>query len=104
MGSCRMTREVEPATLDSVTGRNVAHVRRVGMLTHHPDHACNLQSVRASLLQRANQRYYAEVPALALDEQSRLVDQMIHFAFETLGVRYIEVHVSGAEMASLTDK
>jgi len=71
------------------------------MLTHHHDHACSLQSICAPLLQRTNQSYYAEVPALALDEQSRLVDQVIRFAFETLGVRHLEVHVAGAEMASL---
>ena len=71
------------------------------MLTHHHDHACSLQSICAPLLQRTNQSYYAEVPALALDEQSRLVDQVIRFAFETLGVRHLEVHVSGGAMASL---
>ena len=71
------------------------------MLTHHHDHTCGPQSICAPLLQRANQSYHAEVPALALDEQSRLVDQVIRFAFETLGVRHLEVHVSGGAMASL---
>ena len=71
------------------------------MLAHHHDHTCGLQSIRAPLLQRANQSYYAEVPALALDEQSQLVDQIIRFAFETLGVRHLEVRVSGAALASL---
>jgi hypothetical protein len=71
------------------------------MLTHHHDHMCGLQSICAPLLQRANQSCYAEVPALALDEQSRLVDQVIRFAFETLGVRHLEVQVFGVEMAAL---
>jgi hypothetical protein len=48
-----------------------------------------------------NQRYYAEVPALPLDEQSQLIDQAIRFAFETLGVRHLEVHVASAARASL---
>ena len=71
------------------------------MPAHHHDHTCNLQSIRAPLLQRASQSYYAEVPALALDEQSRLIDQVIRFAFETLNVRHLEVYVSSAEMALL---
>jgi hypothetical protein len=69
------------------------------MLTHHHDHTCNLPSICAPLVQRANQSYYANVPALALDEQSRLIDQVIRFAFETLNVRHLEVYVSSAEMA-----
>src|SRR5262245_22373551 len=96
-----MTRETAPAMLDGITGRNGAHVRRLAMLTRHHDHTCRLASVCAPLLQRANQSYYAEVPALALDEQSRLVDQVMRFAFETLGVRHLEVRVFGAELASL---
>ena len=43
-----------------------------------------------------HERYYAEVPALALDEQSRLIEQVIHLAFDTLGVRHLEVRVCGA--------
>ena len=71
------------------------------MLTHHHNHTCNLPSICTSLVQRANQSYYANVPALALDEQSRLIDQVIRFAFETLNVRHLEVYVSSAEMALL---
>jgi hypothetical protein len=50
---------------------------------------------------RAQRSYYAEVSALALDEQSQLVELVIRFAFETLGVRHLEVRVCGAEMAVL---
>jgi hypothetical protein len=71
------------------------------MLTHHHDHTCSLQSICAPLVQCASQSYYAEVPALALDEQSQMVEQVIRFAFETLNVRHLEVHVSSAEMALL---
>src|SRR5207244_2575088 len=44
--------------------------------------------------------YYAEVPALALDEQSRLIEQAILFAFDTLGVRYLDVRVCGTDTES----
>jgi hypothetical protein len=50
---------------------------------------------------RARHSYYAEVPAMALDERSQLVDQVIRFAFETLGVRHLDVRVSGADIGSL---
>jgi hypothetical protein len=71
------------------------------MLTQYHDDACKLQSMCAPLVQRANQSYYTSVPALALDEQSRLIDQVIRFAFETLNVRHLEVYVSRAEMGVL---
>ena len=67
------------------------------MLRHDHDHTCSLRSICAPLLQRASQGYYAEVPALTLDEQSRLVDQVIGIAFETLGVRHLDVRVCGAD-------
>ena len=69
------------------------------MLTRHRDHTSRLESICAPLLQRANQGHYAA--GLALDEQDLLVDQVIRFAFETLGVRLLESHVSGVEMAPL---
>jgi len=72
------------------------------MLTQYHGHTRNLQSIQAPSLQRANPRSYAEVPMLALDERSRLVDQVIRFAFETLGVRQLDVYVSGAELAAPT--
>jgi hypothetical protein len=51
----------------------------------------------ASLLQRRTQRsYYAEVPTGSLDEQSRLIEQVIRFAFETLGARHLDVRVVAA--------
>jgi hypothetical protein len=71
------------------------------MLTHHRDHTCSLQPICAPLLLRADQSYYAEVPALALDEQSRLVEQVIRFAVERLGAQHLEIRVSGAETVSL---
>ena len=68
------------------------------MLTHHHDHTCSLQSSCAPLLQRAIQGYFAEVPAQPLDEQSRLIEQLIGLAFDTLGARYLELRVSGVAL------
>ena len=61
------------------------------------DGLCGTNRSRAPGLQHANQRYYAEVPALALDEQSQLIEQVIRFAFETLGAGHLEVRVHCAE-------
>src|SRR5262245_46780394 len=52
---------------------------------------------RAPRLQRAEGRYYAEVPALGLDEQSLLIEQLIGLAFDALGARHLDVRVRGAE-------
>ena len=41
----------------------------------------------------AQRSYSAEVPAGSLDDQSRLVEQVIRFAFDTLGVRHLDVRV-----------
>ena len=47
--------------------------------------------------QRHTQRsYYAEVPAESFDEQSRLIEQVIRFAFDTLGANHLEVRVVAA--------
>ena len=54
---------------------------------------------RIPRLQHANQRYYAEVPALALDEQSRLIEQLIGLAFDVLGARHLDVRVRCADQA-----
>ena len=52
---------------------------------------------RGPALRRLNkhmrQDYYAAVPAHLLDEQSSLIDRIIGFAFETLGVSRLEVRV-----------
>jgi hypothetical protein len=41
--------------------------------------------------------YYAEVPIGSLDEQSQLVEQVMQFAFDTLGVRHLDVRVFGVD-------
>lgn len=37
--------------------------------------------------------YYAAVPDHLLDEQSSLIERIIHLAFDALGVRHLEVRV-----------
>jgi len=46
---------------------------------------------------RAQPSYSAEVPPGALDEQSELVEQVMQFAFDTLGVHHLDVRVLTAE-------
>ena len=48
---------------------------------------------------RAQRSYYADVPALALDEQSRLIEQLIGLAFDVLGARHLDVRVRCADQA-----
>jgi hypothetical protein len=45
------------------------------------------------LSKQTHQNYYAAVPARLLDEQSSVIDRIIDFAFETLGVNRLEVRV-----------
>lgn len=47
---------------------------------------------------RAQHSYCAEVPALSLDEQSRLIEQLIGLAFDTLGARHLDVRVLAAAL------
>jgi hypothetical protein len=70
------------------------------MLTQHCDSSCGMQPIDTLLRQHENQRYYAKVPALSLDEQSRLIEQVIHFALDTLGVRHLDVRVLAADRES----
>src|SRR5215467_3612950 len=73
------------------------------MVAVEPNHArngrCGTNPSRALRLERAEGRYYAEVPALTLDEQSLLIEQLIGLAFDALGARHLEVRVRGAEQA-----
>jgi hypothetical protein len=51
----------------------------------------------SSLQRRAQHSYYAEVPIGSFDEQGRLIEQVIRFAFDTLGVRHLHVRVLGVD-------
>jgi hypothetical protein len=41
--------------------------------------------------------FYAVVPSQILNEQADLLDQLISFAFDTLGARHFELRVCAAE-------
>ena len=59
-----------------------------------------IPNAAAAPIQNANHKqcsYYADVPRQLLDERSDLIDRLMSFAFDTLGARYLEVHVRVAE-------
>ena len=41
----------------------------------------------------AEGRCYAAIPCRLLDDQSDILDQVIHFAFDTLGTRHLELRI-----------
>jgi hypothetical protein len=58
---------------------------RDGSIVREPGHR--------RLFKNKHQSYYAAVPAHLLDEQSSLIDRLISFAFDTIGVGRLEVRV-----------
>jgi hypothetical protein len=58
---------------------------RDGSLTKEPGHR--------RLFTYKRQDYYAAVPAHVLDRENNVIDDLIRFAFETLGVEYLAVRV-----------
>ena len=40
--------------------------------------------------------FYVRVPAGSLDVQRQLLEQVVQFAFDTLGADHLDVHVLGA--------
>ena len=62
--------------------------------------AMNRNDGGALLPRRALRSHYAEVPTGSLDEQSQLIEQVICFAFDTLGVRHLDVRVFGIDQES----
>jgi hypothetical protein len=71
------------------------------MTTQQHDGPCSTHPICASRYERAQQRYYIEVQAGSLDEQSQLIEQVIGFALDTLGVRRLDMRVRGADTESL---
>ena len=47
--------------------------------------------------QRVSPRYRVAFPAALLDDQNRLIDRIISFAFDTLGAQRLDVRVREAE-------
>ena len=58
---------------------------------------CGEQPGLTLLVQRGERSYYAQVASQLLDEQSCLIDQLIGFAFDTLGARHLEVRICTAD-------
>jgi hypothetical protein len=62
---------------------------RDGSLVHKQRHLRSAEKERPD--------YRAEIPAMLLDEQSSLIDQIINFAFDTLGAVRLDMRVREAE-------
>ena len=71
------------------------------MITQQREHPYGMHLIDTLRAPSAPQRYYAEVPAGALEEQSRLIEQVIHFALDTLGVRHLDVRVRDADRCAI---
>jgi len=74
--------------------------RSKAMLTHHCDSLRVTHPIDTLLRQHQNHRCYVEVPVGSLDEQSQLIEQVIYFALDTLGVRHLDVRVLAADRES----
>ena len=67
------------------------------MLGHNPD--CHHESDRdhPPLRVQGPRCYSAAVPAHCLDEHGCLIDQLIQFAFDTLGAQHLDLRVYEAK-------
>ena len=59
------------------------------------------QPAQYQLVASERQGYYAAVPAELLDDQSNVIDELINFAFDTLGASRLHVRVYDDATASL---
>jgi hypothetical protein len=87
----KQSRDVGLDTVTDYTLRSTTLIiqNRDGSLAHEPPPRRPLRKERPG--------YRAEVPATLLDEQSSLIEQIINFAFDTLGALRLEVRVREAE-------
>ena len=53
----------------------------------------SIQNRDTSLAKEPGRRYYAAVPAHLLDPENRVLDELIGFAFGTLGACHLDVRV-----------
>jgi hypothetical protein len=67
--------------------------RSTNVIIQNRDGSIAREPVHRRLNKYKRQGYYAAVPSHLLDEQSSLIDRIIDFAFETLGVSRLEVRV-----------
>ena len=67
------------------------------MQAQHHDRHRDQQRDRPLPRHPGPRRYSAVVPAHALDEHSCLIDELIRFAFDTLGAQHLDLRVYEAK-------
>jgi hypothetical protein len=67
------------------------------MLAQNHDHHHNQDGDHRPLRFQGPRRYSAIVPAESLDEHGCLIDELIRFALDTLGVQHLELRVYEAK-------
>ena len=67
------------------------------MLTHHHDRRRDHDRNHLPLRHQKPRRYSAAVPARCLDDQGCLIDQLIRFAFDTLGAHHLDLRIYEAQ-------
>ena len=55
-----------------------------------------VQDMQPTILPAAGGSYFAELPAWSFDERGEMLERLMSFAFDVLGVRHFEVRVYGA--------
>jgi hypothetical protein len=63
------------------------------MFVHNHDHHRDQQCDHTPLRLQGPHRYTVAVPAHSLDEHGCLIDQLIRFAFDTLGAQHLDLRV-----------
>jgi hypothetical protein len=72
----------ESAFAEAIGNMPTSIQNRDGSLTKEPGHRTNKR-----------QGYYAAVPAHLLDRENSVIDELIGFAFDTLGACYLDMRV-----------
>lgn len=67
------------------------------MIIQNRDGSLTKEPRKQWLPQSTDPSYRAEVPAGLLDEQNSLIERIIAFAFDTLGVQRVDVRVRECE-------
>ena len=63
------------------------------MIIQNPDDSRAKEPGRRQLFTNKQQGYYAAVPAGLLDCRNTIIDELIDFAFDTLGAWHLDVRV-----------
>jgi hypothetical protein len=62
-------------------------------VTQHRDTSPAEEPGRPRAFTKVHQGYYAAVPADLLDDENTIIDELISFAFDTLGAWHLDVRV-----------